>query len=151
MSNTTASQATNSSLPWHARAYGALQSDTPVQQSFASAFIDEHVRSQLLSGRSTVTVQKGLNYTPDVDELCDDFMATVQEVELAPVASGLGTTRIKAQITASTYDTATLSPEATGAPTAQAPTFENTARVRCDLGVGATFAEVVGSDIPCSV
>lgn len=145
------SQATDNSLPWHARAYAALQGGDAIRRDFATAFVDEHVRAKLVSGRSTVDVQKGLGYSPVPDELVDGFTSNIDSVELEAVPGSMGEMHIKAEITAYTYDQAKITHDPTPGSFDTQPGFENTETVRCDLGVGATFAQIVGSDVYCSV
>jgi hypothetical protein len=145
------SQATNNSLPWHARAYGALQGNEGIRRDFAKAFIDEHVRAKLTGGRTTVDVQRGLDYDVDIASLVDDFTTNIESVVMEPVPGSMGETHIKAEITAYTYDRAKVVHDPTPGEFDTQPGFENTEMVRCDLGVGATFAQIVGSDVYCSV
>lgn len=149
---TEVSRTTNDSLPWHARAYAAYQSESPtVQREFASSFIDEYVRAQLSSGRATISVQNGLDYQYNIDDLVDGLCVGVKDVKIAEANGAMGATQLQAEFTAYTYDRAKITHTPGPATHAQQPSFENTTRVRCDLGVGASFAQIVGADIHCSV
>jgi len=108
------------------------------KRSVAKNIIDTHVRRNVENNTFNYSIQPGLSNTPEPADLVDDFIQSIDVVELFPEENNFGTVRIN--VVSSTIDTAKLSEVPGEPPTDTAPKFENTAWVKCSLKACCRFS-----------
>jgi len=116
----------------------------------AKNILDEYVRPKIEKKEFNYSVQNGLDYAIDTDTITDDFISSVQLVDLYPEEDLFGTVRVN--IVSSTIDTARLNNIPGQPPFATEPSFETTTWVKCSISANCRISAVgIEPDVAISI
>ena len=135
---------------WYTRAYNAFHGTDADQREFVRTFIDVFIRNEFANNRASVQVQDGLTYSPDAEEVVDDWTTMIDTFGLKPSPASFGFETFVLEASARTYDTAQLS-EIHENPAMVSPSYESTVWVYCDLGFRAQIDQLVAADTTCKI